>query len=80
MADLRNETGNNNVDLVVDQPVMRDYLQSTRTTTLSCMVVPANAVNFKIKLGVIQLLTKSHGLDSKMYTYTSRNSMNYVQR
>ena len=42
---------------------LRDYLQPTRTSTLSCMEFPDAVGNFDIKSGVIQLLLKFHGLD-----------------
>ena len=46
----------------------RSYVNSynlPRTTALSCMVVPPTVGNFVINSGVIQLLPKSHGLDSE---------------
>jgi hypothetical protein len=42
---------------------LTDYWQPIRTNTPSCITFPANAENFDIKLGVIQLLPKFHGLD-----------------
>ena len=42
-----------------------DYLQPTRTSTPSCMVIPSTGGTFDIKPGIIQLLPKFHGLDSE---------------
>ena len=44
---------------------LRDYLQPTRTSTPSCMVIPSTGGTFDIKPGIIQLLPKFHGLDSE---------------
>ena len=44
---------------------LRDYLQPTRTSTPSCMVIPSTVGTFDIKPGIIQLLPKFHGLDSE---------------
>ena len=40
-------------------------MQPTRTSTPSCMAFPDVAGNFDVKLCVIQLLPKFHGLDSE---------------
>ncbi|XP_026385854.1 uncharacterized protein LOC113281351 isoform X2 [Papaver somniferum] len=49
-----------------DEPrTLRDYLQPERTSTPSCIVLPANAGNVSIKYGQIQALPKFHGLDSE---------------
>ena len=45
--------------------ILRDYLQPTRTSTPSCMVIPNTIRTFDIKSGIIQLLPKFHRLDSK---------------
>ncbi|XP_026443715.1 uncharacterized protein LOC113343807 isoform X2 [Papaver somniferum] len=42
-----------------------DYLQPERTSTPSCIVLPANAGNVSIKYGQMQALPKFHGLDSE---------------
>ena len=65
--DDRNDRNDNDNNGVVNQRArsLREYLQPTRTTTPSCMVVPPNVGNFEIKPGVIQLLPKFHGLDSE---------------
>ena len=42
-----------------------DYLQPTRTSAPSCMVIPSTVRTFDMKLGIIQLLQKFHGLDSE---------------
>ena len=44
---------------------LRDYLQPTRTNTPSYIVIPSTAGNFDMKLGIIQLLPKFHGLESE---------------
>ena len=44
---------------------LQDYLQSTRTSTPSCMVIPSTGGTFDIKPRIIQLLPKFHGLDSE---------------
>ncbi|XP_026395007.1 uncharacterized protein LOC113289835 isoform X2 [Papaver somniferum] len=44
---------------------LRDYLQPERTSTPSCIVLPANAENVSIKYGKIQALPRFHGLDSE---------------
>ncbi|XP_026445241.1 uncharacterized protein LOC113345782 [Papaver somniferum] len=50
----------------VDGPrTLRDYLQPERTSTPSCIVLPANVGNVSIKYGQIQALPKFHGLDSE---------------
>ena len=50
-----------------DLPVrtLCDYLQPTRTNNPSCIVISSTAGTFNIKLGIIQLLLKFHGLDSE---------------
>jgi hypothetical protein len=50
-----------------DEPIrtLRDYLQPTRKSTLSCMVFPVKVRNFDIKPRLIQLLPNFHGLDSE---------------
>jgi hypothetical protein len=67
MADDEQSNHGDDLENQVDQPArtLRDYLQPTRTSTPSCVVFPANARNFDIKPGVIQLLPKFHGLDSE---------------
>ena len=44
---------------------LRDYLQPTRISTPSCMVIPSTGGTFDMKPGIIQLLPKFHGLDSE---------------
>lgn len=63
MAD--NTTNCNENDIHIDPPVktLCEYLQPTRTSTLSCMILQINVGTFEIKPGVIQLLPKFHGLD-----------------
>ena len=59
MADNDSEHGNNdNENEEVGQPVwtLRDYLQPTRGTTPSYMVMAAGVGQFEIKSGVVQLL------------------------
>jgi hypothetical protein len=67
--DMADDEGSNHEDEFenqADQPVKSlDYLQPTRSSTPSCMAVPANTGNFDIKPEVVQLLPKFHGLDSK---------------
>jgi hypothetical protein len=68
MTDDEGSTHKDEFENHVDQPVksLRDYLQPTRTSTLSCLAVPAtNTGNFDIKPGVVQLLPKFYGLDSE---------------
>ena len=65
MADNHSEHGNNdndNENEEVGQPVrmLRDYLQLTP----SCTFKSGGVGQFEIKLGLIQLLQKFHGLDS----------------
>ena len=45
--------------------ILRDYLQPTRTSTPSYMVIPSTVETFDIKSRIIQLLSKFHGLDSE---------------
>lgn len=65
MAD--DQSNHNDSEINNDLPVrtLRDYLQPARTNTRSCMAFPQNTGTFEIKRGVIQLLPKFHGLDSK---------------
>ena len=44
---------------------LREYLQPTRSSAPSCIIFPTNANNFNFKPGMISLLPKFHGLDSK---------------
>jgi len=53
----------NQADQIVKS--LRDYLQPTRSSTPSCVAVPTNTRNFDIKPGVVQLLPKFRGIDSK---------------
>ena len=46
---------------------MREYLQPSRNSTLSCFIFPFNANNFKFKCGMIPLLHNFHGLESKSH-------------
>ena len=48
---------------VVPVRTLRDYLQSTRASTPSCIVFPNVVGNFEMKSGVIQVLPKFHELD-----------------
>ena len=69
MEKIHSDHGENeyNHEYQDDLPVrtLRDYLQSTRTSIPSCMVIPSTIGIFDIKLGIIKLLTKYHGLDSE---------------
>jgi hypothetical protein len=42
---------------------LRDHLNPTRTSALSCIVFPPNASHFNFKSDIIQLLPSFHGLD-----------------
>jgi hypothetical protein len=57
--------GENKHNNAVPVRTLKDYLQPTRASTPSCIVFPHVVGNFDMKLGVIQLLPKFHGLDSK---------------
>ena len=51
---------------------MRDYLQPEIITTSSYIVFPLNAGNVDLKPGIIKLLPKFHGLNSKsLYAHLS---------
>ena len=49
----------------IGMQTLREYLQPTRTSTPSCMIIPTNMGHFELKPGIIQLLPKYHGLDSE---------------
>jgi hypothetical protein len=55
MADDEGSNHEDEFENQADQPVksLRDYLQPTRSSTPSCVAVPANTGNFDIKPGVI---------------------------
>ena len=55
----------NNENFNARQPIriFRDYLQPTRSSTLSCIIFPINANNFNFKPSMISLLSKFCGLD-----------------
>ena len=55
--------GENEHNNAVPVRTLRDYLQPTRASTPLCIVFPNVVGNFEMKLGVIQLLPKFHGLD-----------------
>jgi hypothetical protein len=42
---------------------LRDHMNLTRTSALSCIVFPPDASHFNFNLGIIQLLPSFHGLD-----------------
>ena len=44
---------------------LRDYLQSARTTTPSCIILPDDAPNFSIKHGMMSKIPQFHGMDSE---------------
>ena len=44
---------------------LKDYLQPTRTTTPSCIILPENAPNFSIKHGMMSVIPQFHGMDSE---------------
>ena len=60
-----NHSNHGKNDYQDDLPVrtLRDYLQPTRTSTPSCMVIPSTAGTFDMKPEIIQLLPKFHELD-----------------
>ena len=43
----------------------RDYLQPTRTTTSSCIILPDDAPNFSIKHGMMSVILQLHGMNSE---------------
>uniref|UniRef100_A0A2N9FDK2 Uncharacterized protein n=1 Tax=Fagus sylvatica TaxID=28930 RepID=A0A2N9FDK2_FAGSY len=57
--------GENEHNNAVPVRTLRDYLRPIRGSTPSCIVFPNVMGNFEMKPGVIQLLTKFHGLDSE---------------
>lgn len=67
MAKNNQNNANNNLNCVVVREIrtLRDYFHPTRISSSSCIVFPTNAGTFDLKLGVIQLLPKFHGLDSE---------------
>ena len=44
---------------------MQDYLNPTRASTPSCIVLPANEHTFTIKLGMLPSLPTFHGMESE---------------
>ncbi len=65
MEDNGSNQGDNEFQDDLPIRTLRDYLQPTRTSTPSCMVIPSAAGAFDMKPGIIQLLPKFHGLDSE---------------
>lgn len=63
-----NESGNEAPRANMNPPVrtMRDYLQPLRTTSNSCIVLPANPLGtFSLKQGMLQHIPSFYGMDSK---------------
>ena len=72
MADNNNDRASNqgdnehNEDLNINPTrTLRDYLQPTRSSIPSCIIIPPNSGNVDLKPGVINLLPKFYGLDSE---------------
>ena len=71
MADNNDRVSNqgdneHNDDLHVNQlRTLRDYLQPARSSIPSCIIISPNLGNVDLKPGVINLLLKFYGLDSK---------------
>ena len=43
--------------------ILRDHMNPTRTSALSCIVFPPDTSHFNFKPDIIQLLPSFHGLD-----------------
>ena len=62
----KNENANeSNVEVNKPSRTLRNFLNPTCQTTPSCIAMTAIMDKYEIKPGVIQLLLKSHGLDSE---------------
>ena len=44
---------------------LKDFIQPTRTTTPSCIILPKNAPPFSVKHGMMSVIPQFHGMDSE---------------